>query len=217
MIDPGKEPPCPLPPPSLPSTLRLWRTPVFPDCPPNAKPSAATCWTAVTRIRPILEADAEANDAAASLSWPSVVSLYQEGLLSLKVPRELGGPEVDALLYLELIDEISYINPSAGWCAFINSTSTAWMGAFLPDSAVSEIFVDDRMPIASGAIIPRGLGTPVDGGWKISGRWALRQRFGTFLLDIRRVPHCPRRPARSRSTWSCPSPSVTCSSSITGR
>ena len=133
---------------------------------------------AIARIRPILEADAEANDAAASLSWPSVVSLYQEGLLSLKVPRELGGPEVDALLYLELIDEISYINPSAGWCAFINSTSTAWMGAFLPDSAVSEIFVDDRMPIASGAIIPRGLGTAVDGGWKISGRWPFASGSG---------------------------------------
>ena len=126
---------------------------------------------AVARIRPVLEADAEANDAGGTLAWPSVAALYREGLLSLKVPRELGGPEVDPLLYLELVDELSYINPSAGWCSFINSTSTAWKGAFLPDAGVAQIFGGGRMPIASGSIIPRGLGTPTAGGWRVSGRW----------------------------------------------
>ena len=126
---------------------------------------------AIARIRPVLEADAEANDSGETFAWSSVVALYREGLLSLKVPRELGGPEVDPQLYLELCDELCYINPSAGWCAFINSTSTAWGGAFLPDAGVQRIFADGRMPIASGAVIPRGLATPVDGGWRVSGRW----------------------------------------------
>ena len=126
---------------------------------------------AIARIRPILEADAETNDAGETLAWPSVEALYREGLLSLKVPRKLGGPEVDPQLYLELCDELCYINPSAGWCAFINSTSTAWGGAFLPDAGVARIFGDGRMPIASGAVIPRGLATPVAGGWRVSGRW----------------------------------------------
>ena len=98
-------------------------------------------------------------------------ALYREGLLSLKVPRELGGPEVDPILYLELIDELSYINTSAGWCAFINSTSAALCGAFIPDAGVERIFPGDRMPIASGALIPRGLATSVEGGWRVSGRW----------------------------------------------
>jgi alkylation response protein AidB-like acyl-CoA dehydrogenase len=126
---------------------------------------------AIARIRPILEADAEANDAAETLAWPSVVALYREGLLSLKVPRELGGPEVAPHLYLELCDELSYINPSAGWCAFINSTSAALLGAFLPDTGAERVFPSGRMPIASGALIPRGVATPVDGGWRVSGQW----------------------------------------------
>jgi alkylation response protein AidB-like acyl-CoA dehydrogenase len=126
---------------------------------------------AIARIRPILEADAEANDDAETLAWPSVVALYREGLLSLKVPRELGGPEVDPHLYLELCDELCYVNPSAGWCAFINSTSASWLGAFLPDAGVERIFGNGGMPIASGALIPRGQATPVDGGWRVSGRW----------------------------------------------
>lgn len=126
---------------------------------------------AVARIRPILEADAEASDTAETLAWSSVMALYREGLLSLKVPRELGGPEVDPQLYLELCEELCYINPSAGWCAFINSTSTALCGAFIPDAGVERIFPGDRMPIASGALIPRGLATPVEGGWRVSGRW----------------------------------------------
>ena len=126
---------------------------------------------AIARIRPVLEGDAEANDAGETLAWSSVAALYREGLLSLKVPRELGGPEVDPQLYMELCDELCYINPSAGWCAFINSTSTALCGAFIPEVGVERMFPGDRMPIASGALIPRGLATPVEGGWRVSGRW----------------------------------------------
>ena len=126
---------------------------------------------AIDSVRPTLEADAEANDAGETLEWPSVVALYRAGLLSLKVPRALGGPEVDPILYLELIDELSYINPSAGWCAFINSTSAALVGAFTPDAGVELVFADGRMPIVSGALIPRGLATPASGGWRVSGQW----------------------------------------------
>ena len=147
-------------------------------CPWSARHCGRHLLDAIARIRPILEADAEASDAGGTLAWPSVVALYQEGFLSLKAPLELGGPEVDPLLYLELIDEISYINPSAGWCTFINSTSTAWKGAFLPDTAVDQIFADGRMPISSGSVIPRGLATPVDGGWRVSGRWPFASGSG---------------------------------------
>ena len=154
----------------------------IPELPAEPAARRAHLLAAIARIRPILEADAEANDAGAALAWSSVAALYREGLLSLKAPRALGGPEVDPLLYLELVDELSYINPSAGWCAFINATSTAWLGAFLPDAGVARIFGNDRrsgrsnggggkMPIASGAVIPRGLGTPAPGGWRVSGRW----------------------------------------------
>ena len=150
----------------------------IPTLPSEREPLRRHLLDAIAHIRPTLEADAEANDAGETLAWPSVVALYREGLLSLKVPRELGGPEVDPLLYLELIDEISYINPSAGWCTFINSTSTAWKGAFLPDAGVEHIFANGRMPIASGSIIPRGLGTPVEGGWRVSGRWPFASGSG---------------------------------------
>ena len=143
----------------------------IPDFPTEREELRRNLLAAIDDVRPTLEADAETNDAAETLGWSSVEALYRQGLLSLKVPRELGGPEVDPLLYLELIDELSYINPSAGWCAFINSTSTALCGAFIPDAGVDRIFADGQMPIASGALIPRGLATPLDGGWKVSGRW----------------------------------------------
>ena len=143
----------------------------IPELPSDRETLRENLLTAIDRVRPTLEADAEANDVTETLEWPSVEALYREGLLSLKVPRELGGPEVDPLLYLELIDELSYINTSAGWCAFINSTSTALCGAFIPDAGVERIFPGDRMPIASGALIPRGLATSVEGGWRVSGRW----------------------------------------------
>ena len=143
----------------------------IPDLPTDREALRRHLLDAIARIRPILEADAEDNDAGETLAWPSVVALYCEGLLSLKVPRDLGGPDVDPHLYLEICDELSYVNPSAGWCAFINSTSAAFLGAFLPDAGVKRVFGGQGMPIASGALIPRGVATPVDGGWRVSGRW----------------------------------------------
>ncbi len=143
----------------------------IPELPTEREELRRHLLVAIERIRPTLEADAEENDAEETLAWSSVMALYRQGLLSLKVPRELGGPEVDPLMYLELIDELSYVNSSAGWCAFINSTSTALIGAFVPDSGCARIFHDGRMPIASGALIPRGLATPENGGWRVSGRW----------------------------------------------
>ena len=153
---------------------------------------------AIARIRPILEADAEANDAGETLSWPSVVALYREGLLSLKVPRDLGGPDVDPHLYLEVCDELCYINPSAGWCAFINSTSAAFLGAFLPDSGVKRVFAGHGMPIASGALIPRGvpLRWTVAGGLAVGGPSpvAPHTRLGSWRVSelsatTRRIPN----------------------------
>lgn len=143
----------------------------IPELPAEREELRLRLLDAIDRVRPTLEADAETNDDEEMLAWSSVTALYREGLLSLKAPRELGGPEVDPMLYLELIDELSYINSSAGWCAFINSTSTALIGAFVPAAGVERVFADGKMPVASGALLPRGLATPVDGGWTVSGRW----------------------------------------------
>ena len=163
----------------------------IPDLPTDREALRRHLLEAIARIRPILEADAEDNDAGGTLSWPSVIALYREGLLSLKVPRELGGPDVDPHLYLELCDELSYINPSAGWCAFINSTSAAFLGAFLPDIGVARVFAGHGMPIASGALIPRGVATPVEGGWRVSGRWpfASGSAHSSWLLAGFRLVH----------------------------
>ena len=156
----------------------------IPELPAEREELRLRLLDAINRVRPTLEADAEENDAKETLTWSSVVALYREGLLSLKVPRELGGPEVDPMLYLELIDELSYINSSAGWCAFINSTSAALIGAFVPSAGVDRVFTDGKMPIASGALLPRGLATPVEGGWTVSGRWpfASGSAHSTWLL-----------------------------------
>ena len=177
----------------------------IPELPLERETLRENLLTAIDRVRPTLEADAEANDTTETLEWSSVEGLYREGLLSLKVPRELGGPEVDPLLYLELIDELSYINTSAGWCAFINSTSTALCGAFIPDAGVERIFPGDRMPIASGALIPRGLATPVEGGWRVSGRWpfASGSAHSSWLLAGFRIVR-DDKPGPEHMIMACP-------------
>ena len=122
-------------------------------------------------IRRDLEAGAEAAEEQATLPIATVELLYREGLLHLKLPEVLGGAELDPITYLEVIEALSRIDSSAGWCALINCTSIAWPGAFLPDAAIERIFAGGEVPIAAGAAGPLGKATPVEGGYLVTGRW----------------------------------------------
>jgi alkylation response protein AidB-like acyl-CoA dehydrogenase len=125
----------------------------------------------LSAIRSHLEAVAEAAEEQATLPQSTVDLLYREGLLHLKLPEVLGGAELDPIAYLDVIEALSRIDSSAGWCALINCTSIAWPGAFLPDEAVEQIFAGGSVPIAAGAAGPLGKATPVEGGYLVTGRW----------------------------------------------
>jgi alkylation response protein AidB-like acyl-CoA dehydrogenase len=59
---------------------------------------------------------------------------------------------------------------SAGWCVSIAATSSL-LSAYLPADGAQEIFGDPRT-VAAGVWAPRGTARPVEGGLRVSGRWA---------------------------------------------
>ena len=99
-----------------------------------------------------------------------VDELSRRGLLRMALPAAYGGPEVDPLDQLTAIEELSYADGAAGWCAAISSTTSS-LSWFLPPEWASEIFAD---PFAAygGAFAPTGQARQGDGGWTCDGRWA---------------------------------------------
>jgi indole-3-acetate monooxygenase len=126
----------------------------------------------VERIRPILAEQCEAEERQAQLSCASADALYDAGVLRMKAPRVLGGGEADLVTQYEVIEAVSRINPAAGWCGMVGATSIAIPGAFLSDEGVATMFGAGRMPRGALLVMPSARAVPVEGGFRLTGRWA---------------------------------------------
>src|SRR5689334_7895330 len=58
-----------------------------------------------------------------------VQALGNAGLLSMWLPRAIGGPEVPPLEFLEIIEELSRQDASVGWCTAIVAGHSRFAGA----------------------------------------------------------------------------------------
>ena len=96
---------------------------------------------AIERVRDTLLAGADEAEANATLPLATVQSLDDAGLLALKLPAVLGGAEADLVTQLEVLEAVTYIDTSAGWCTLIGAAAIASPGAFLADEAIAQIFV----------------------------------------------------------------------------
>ena len=140
--------------------------------PAQEKKKREALLAAVEEVRPVLEAQSEEGEAIGTLPGASVDALHNAGLFAMKLPQELGGAEADPMTQLEVIEAVSRIDPSAGWCVMIGSGSIAQPAAFLPDEAIEVMFSGERIPRAASSLAQGGTAEPVDGGYIVNGRWS---------------------------------------------
>ena len=126
----------------------------------------------VESLRDVFIAGADEAEANGTLPQSTVDAIYESGLFSFKTAQVLGGAEADAMIQLEVIEAASRIEPSAGWCLMIGAGTLSGMAAFLSDEAIEEIFVGGKAPKAAGVASPTGEAIAVEGGYRVSGRWA---------------------------------------------
>ena len=126
---------------------------------------------AVEATRDVVAASADESERLGTLAPAAVAAIRDAGLFTLKLPQTLGGAEADPVTQIEVIEELAYIDASAGWCLMIGATAIGQPGAFAGDEAVAEIFGNGRIPTAATSTALRGKAIPVEGGYLLSGRW----------------------------------------------
>ena len=120
-------------------------------------------------VAPLLRANADANEQARRLVPDVVAALEATDLLRMCVPAEYGGPEVDPVTYVGVIEALATADAASGWCANISSTTSSMSWYLAPDFA-RDVF---GSPLSTGgAFAPSGKGVAVDGGWRVTGRWS---------------------------------------------
>ncbi len=126
---------------------------------------------------PLLDAEAEFGDTAGELSPNVVAALRRDGLLRMWVPEKLGGSELDPVHSLEVLENLSYGDASAGWVNMAANLSIGTAGAYLSDHAVAELWGEGKQPVIAGQGTRPGTAKLVDGGLSVSGSWS----FGSGL------------------------------------
>jgi alkylation response protein AidB-like acyl-CoA dehydrogenase len=174
----------------------------------------------VRHFAPELNARAAQGEALRTMPEDLVDRLKQSGLFRLHLARSLGGLELEPATYVEVIEELSRADGSAGWTVMIgNSTAFfAWL-----DPQVARELLSGATDFASTSMWgPFGQAVP-DGaaGLSLSGRWPFNSgcrhaewlQVGAYVIDgdaPRRRPECapdwrlafvPRSAAKIEDTW----------------
>jgi 3-hydroxy-9,10-secoandrosta-1,3,5(10)-triene-9,17-dione monooxygenase len=133
-------------------------------------PSRATLLERAALIRPTLERNADQADALRRLPDGNVAVLRKHGLCRLMVPRRFDGYQTDIRTYLEVMAEIGRGCGSTAWVASLVNVC-AWLAALFPERAQRDVWGDDREAWVAGSLAPLGEAVPVEGGWRVTGKW----------------------------------------------
>ena len=131
-----------------------------------------TLLDAAQRIAPVIRAHNQEAEHRGRLSKPALDALADAGFLRMFTPRSLGGLEVDPLTCARVIEEVSRADSAAGW-SLVNLLGWGWLCSRLPDRGAEEIFESTPNSLLAGPFHSPMQATPVDGGYRITGRASL--------------------------------------------
>jgi indole-3-acetate monooxygenase len=132
-------------------------------------------------LEPLIRENAEVLEEG-RIPPPLVEALHDAGVFKAMLAREVGGLEVEPVEWLRMIEELTRINASVGWLAFIQSG----IGLTFLDPERFERFRErggGRLILAMNLGRMAGKAVKVKGGYRISGRWpfASGSPFATWL------------------------------------
>lgn len=138
------------------------------------------------QVAEIARQHAEYGDEHGQLAEPVVEALHSQELFGMWVPRALGGAELDPISSLQVIENVAYGDPSAGWVLMAASLAIGTGAAYLGDEAVAELFGGKRLPVIAGQGTAPGKAVPKDGGFELTGKWSFASgiKHGTHIHTL---------------------------------
>jgi indole-3-acetate monooxygenase len=130
---------------------------------------------AAVELMPVIRSYRDEIDREQRLPKALVERCHAAGFYRLVRPRVLGGLQVDPLTYLRVVELLAEAAGSVGW-NLCNNNIAQLVTLGLPDEGIQEIFGHGGdVAIAGTAVQGGGRAVPVDGGYRVTGRWP----FGT--------------------------------------
>jgi alkylation response protein AidB-like acyl-CoA dehydrogenase len=124
--------------------------------------------TRAREIAPLIAAAAPHMEARRQLTDDVLELLHDADLFRLVLPKRFGGPEVDLVTFMEVIETIAAADASVAWCLG-QSAGCVSAAAYLDADVARTIFGDPKSLLAWGPVIKNTHVANVDGGYRVSG------------------------------------------------
>jgi indole-3-acetate monooxygenase len=134
----------------------------------DATPHATV--VAAINLAPHIRAVREELETTRRVPLSLAQAINDAGLFRPYLPHALGGLELPPLTVFRIIEEISKVDGSVGWCTMIASSESLLSGWLQTDIARAMFGQPPDVRMA-GSLRPEGQAYPVDGGYRIRGRW----------------------------------------------
>jgi alkylation response protein AidB-like acyl-CoA dehydrogenase len=145
--------------------MSVVRQSISSDAPDTAKAVLAQ----VNALVDVLRERAPETEQLRRMHPDSLRELTEAGVFRLPMPADVGGYEADEDIVAEVLAQISRGCPSTGWmCTIMVATNV--IPALLADQAAHEIYATPDLRM-TGTIAPTGRAVPVDGGYRVTGKW----------------------------------------------
>jgi 3-hydroxy-9,10-secoandrosta-1,3,5(10)-triene-9,17-dione monooxygenase len=126
---------------------------------------------AVRELLPVLRERAQETEDLRKVPAESIEALRQTGFFRLLQPARHGGLEADPLDFYRCVRLISSACGSTGWVSSVLGCHPWQLGLFAAQ-AQEDVWGEDTDVRISSSYAPMGRATPVDGGFRFTGRWS---------------------------------------------
>jgi alkylation response protein AidB-like acyl-CoA dehydrogenase len=121
-------------------------------------------------LAPLIAAASEENDAIRELTRPVVAALIEGGFFTMLKTKAVGGMELKPSIFAQVTEAIAAADGSTGWVV-CQSNGCSTTSAYLAPHLAQEIFGKPDGIVAWGPPGSPYEATPVDGGYRITGKW----------------------------------------------
>ncbi len=130
---------------------------------------STTTLDAVRELAPKIRAAADEIEQGRRLPLHLVREMQRAGVFRMAMPRAWGGPELDFISQMQVIEALSIADASVGWCVVIGADG-GYMTAYIDQTVAREMYADIDA-VTAVTFAPPGTAVKKGDGFIVNGRW----------------------------------------------
>ena len=139
--------------------------------PPQIVPTEQQLIARARKLVPVLRERTARTEELRRVPDETIADFVEAGFYKILQPAAYGGYEMSPLTLFRIVIELAKACPSSAWCLCLITVHN-WEASLMDPRAAEDLWGKDPKTRFSSSYAPFGKVTPVEGGYRLSGRWS---------------------------------------------